>query len=298
MTDLSIIIVSYNTAEMTEKCLTNLLSVLEENKDVSMEVIVVDNASMDNTKEVLEKMNNRFKEQGQKLIIELGNKNLGYSKANNKGLLLSSGKYILFLNSDVLMNVISFKNLLNYFERDPKLGVLTVKVVLVNGEIDPASHRGFPTIWRSLCYYAGLEKVFGKIPLLNNFFGGYHLTSRSLSKDHEIDSPTGAFYLSRKDILDKLKGFDEDFFMYGEDLDLSYRVKDLGYKVLYVPTYTVTHLKYQSGIKSTDQGTKKKTQSYFYEAMKIFYNKHYASNTPKPVNSFVFFIINQKAKYS
>lgn len=298
MTDLSIIIVSYNTAEMTEKCLSNLLTVLQENKDIRAEVIVVDNASVDSTKKILDRMTAQYEKSGQKLIRELGKKNLGYSKANNKGLLLSSGTYILFLNSDVLMKSISFKNLLANFEQDSKLGALTVRVELENGQIDPASHRGFPTIWRSFCYYAGLEKIFRKVPLLGALFGGYHLTSRSLATTHEIDSPTGAFYLSRKEILDKVKGFDEDFFMYGEDLDLSYRIKELGYKILYVPTYSVTHLKYQSGIKSSDQSTKKKTHSYFYDAMKIFYTKHYASSTPQPINSFIFFIIDQKAKRS
>ena len=297
MTDLSIIIVSYNTAEMTQNCLSNLLDVLTKNSDIKAEVIVVDNASTDSTKAVLEKMREKYQTKKQKLIVRYGVKNLGYSRANNKGLSLSNGTYILFLNSDVLIDSISFKNLFNYFD-DSKLGALTVRVVLKDGSIDPASHRGFPTIWRSFCYYLGLEKMFGKIPVLNQIFGGYHLTSRSLSKVHEIDSPTGAFYLSRREILDKVKGFDEDFFMYGEDLDLSYRMKALGYKLLYIPGYTVTHLKYQSGIKSSDQGIQKKTQNYFYDAMRIFYNKHYGPSTPKFLNSFVLFIIDLKKKSS
>ena len=105
-------------------------------------------------------------------------------------------------------------------EQDSSIGVMTVKVVLPDGSLDPASHRGFPTIWRSFSYYSGLEKVFGKLPFLNRAFGGYHLTYENLKKRHEIDSPTGAFYLTRKETFDKVNGFDESFFMYGEDLDL------------------------------------------------------------------------------
>ena len=104
--------------------------------------------------------------------------------------------------------------------------------------------------------------------------------------------------MTQKEIFEKVDGFDENFFMYGEDLDLSLRIKTLGYKVVYDPQYEVTHLKYQSGLKSRDSDTKSKTKGYFYDAMRIFYDKHYAKKTPSLINKVVHSVINQKAKAS
>jgi GT2 family glycosyltransferase len=134
-----------------------------------------------------------------------------------------------------------------------------------------------------------------KIPLLNRLFGGYHLTYLPLTTRHEIDTPTGAFFLARKDVLDVLKGFDEIFFMYGEDIDLSYRIKRLGYSIIYDPTFTVLHLKNQSGIKRKNNVTiQKKTRNYFYESMAIFYKKHYEQCYPRWINALVYAAINRK----
>lgn len=283
---------------MTERCLKMLLSTISLEKGLAVEVVVVDNASSDQTSEMLQKTGLIYKEKNIPLTIIRNSQNLGFSKGNNKGAAIVATKYILFLNSDVLVENISFKKLIDQMKEAVNIGVITVRVVLPDGNLDPASHRGFPTIWRSFSYYFGLEKLFGKIPILNKMFGGYHLTYRNMKQSHEIDSPTGAFYLVRKDVFDKVRGFDEDFFMYGEDLDLSYRIKKLGYKIMYDPSYTVTHLKYQSGLKSIEEKTKQKTRGYFYDAMRIFYDKHYAQKTPLPLNKLVHWIINRKAKHS
>ncbi len=280
---------------MTGKCLKILQKCLSKEEDLSSEVVVVDNASKDNTLITLKNIEQLFNEQKIGLTVVHNSQNLGYSKANNKGASISKGKYLLFLNSDVLIEDISFKNLLAQLQNDSKLAGLTVKVVLPDGNLDPASHRGFPTIWRSFSYFSGLEKIFGKIPGLNRLFGGYHLTSRSLKNIHEIDSPTGAFYLIKRDVFEEVGGFDEDFFMYGEDIDLSYRIKSLGYKIIYTPSYKVTHLKYQSGLQSEDRQTKSKTKQHFYDAMKIFYRKHYERKTPKIITNIIFSVINKKA---
>ncbi len=295
MADLSIIIVSYNTEEMTTRCLQTLLKSLQSEKS-SVEVIVVDNASSDSTAKKLELLQKEYKKNDIQLTIILNSKNLGYSKANNKGAAVSSGRYLLFLNSDVLVGGISFEDLINKMDNDPKTGAMTVKVLLPDKTLDPASHRGFPTVWRSFSYFTGLENLFGKIPGINRLFGGYHLTFLNLNKSHEIDSATGAFYLVRKDVFEQVKGFDESFFMYGEDIDLSFSIKKLGYKILYDPQYTVLHLKYQSGIKSKDTAIQSKTKSYFYDAMRIFYDKHYAKTNSAFVNKLVHNVINRKAK--
>lgn len=287
MPKLSIIILSYNTRDITLKCLDSVFKSINTN---NIEVIVIDNGSQDGSKEILQGKSN--------LKIILNEKNLGYSKGNNQGIKAAQGEYILFLNSDVIIDQIDFNQLINYFDYHPKVGVLTVKVLLPNGKIDLASHRGFPTIWNSICYFAGLENFFKYIPLLNKFFGGYHLNDRLINSIHEIDSPSGAFYFTRKSLLNKLKGFDEHFFMYGEDLDLSYRLKKLGYSIIYYPLYSVIHLKYVSGLKTNIKSTKKQTKKYFFQAMKIFYDKHYQKNYPNFINSIVHFFIDLINKLS
>ncbi|MBI4225689.1 glycosyltransferase family 2 protein, partial [Candidatus Roizmanbacteria bacterium] len=218
--------------------------------------------------------------------------NLGYPKANNQALKIAKGKYVLFLNSDTIIEALNFNTILKYFENNPEVGVLTVKVLLENGSIDPASHRGFPTIWRSFCYFAGLEELFKHVPFFKKVFGGYHLVSLDKDKIHEIDSPAGAFYLTKRSILNKMNGFDESFFMYGEDLDLSFRIKKLGYKIIYYPKFEVIHLKHASGLDTSDVITRKKAKYHFFEAMKIFYRKHHEKNHFFLVNNFIYILID------
>ena len=289
MNKLSIIIVSYNTKEILEKCLRSLTANLHKYTFES-EVIIVDNSSIDGSQSQISKI----KEQNQNLKIKtiFNKENMGYGKANNQGIKIAQGEFILFLNSDVVVGDVNFKKVINYFDSNKKIGVLTTQVVLANGEIDPACHRGFPNPWRAFCYYIKLEKIFGKFPILNRIFGGYHLTYLNLETIHEIDSPSGAFYLTKKTILDKVGIFDEKFFMYGEDLDLSFRIKETGYKVIYYPDEKVIHYKYQSGLEAKDNKTKSKTKEYFYQVMKIFYKKHYEKKYPKVINSLVDLVIN------
>lgn len=289
MPKLSIIILSYNTREVTRQCLTELFKTLQSETDLEYEVIVIDNASTDGSKEMLEK----FQNQNLKLIVN--RKNVGFPKGNNQGLRMAHGEYILFLNSDVLIEKIRFKRLLAYLDSRLDVAVCTVRVNLIHDGIDPASHRGFPTIWNSFCYFFKLEKLFGT-GVLGRLFGGYHLSYLDLQTIHEIDSPSGAFYLVRKKILEELKGFDEHFFMYGEDLDLSYRIKELGYKILYYPLFHVTHLKYVSGMKSANNALREESRKHFYEAMRIFYKKHYTKHHSSFVNNLVYWVIGLKEK--
>jgi len=297
---ISVIIPSYNTKDITLTCLNSLDVLLraDVNIGVSFEIYIVDNASQDGSAEavhsfILNKNNNRISYR----IIPLP-VNLGFSKANNVALKEVRGTYVLFLNSDVMVNEIDFKKLISYFDASTNVAALTVKVSLADGRIDPASHRGFPTIWRSFCYFSKLEYILGKMPILNVFFGGYHLMDKNLKTIHEIDSPSGAFYLVRKSILDTTGGFDEKFFMYGEDLDLSFRIKNLGYSIVYYPFFSVTHLKGSSGFNHGQSGVKSRTKHYFYDAMKIFYCKHYARLYPFWINKLMYMIINIKERLS
>ena len=213
MLGLSIIVVSYNTVDLTLGCLDSISTSLKK-YPVQAEVIVVDNASTDQSV-------NRLK--GYKLQVAgyrfIENKsNLGFGKANNIGLKKATGKYVLFLNSDTIVGNVNFKELISVMDADDKKGVLTVKVNLENGELDPASHRGFPTIWRSFTYFSKLEHLTRYTPILNRLFGGYHLAHLDHGVVHEIESPSGAFFLTRKSILDEVGGFDEKFFLFFEEM--------------------------------------------------------------------------------
>lgn len=294
--DLSIIILSFNTKKITKDCLDALTKNLKKSK-LNTEVIVIDNDSHDGSDAMLNKLN---KKPGANIELQiiLNKENVGYPKGNNQGVKVSSGKYILLLNSDVLVKKIDFDELLKFMDKNTSVGVLTVKVVLPSGKIDPASHRGFPTVWNSVCYFLKLEKIFGKMPILGKIFGGYHLTYLDLGKMHPVDAPSGAFYLTRRSIMDITKGFDENFFMYGEDLDLSMRIKKMGYKILYFPKFEVLHLKYQSGLKSKDPEIKKKVKKHFIESMRIFYRKHYEKSNPTFINNLVYLFIDIKKKLS
>ncbi|MEN9327556.1 MAG: hypothetical protein RI947_364 [Candidatus Parcubacteria bacterium] len=299
MKDLSVIIVSYNTKDITKDCLDSLFASfhsIEKHNPFTAEVIVVDNGSQDGSQDMLTAYKHSSRSFTYSSILQKNN--TGFSKANNVGLSKANGKYILYLNSDVIVNSVNFAELVKYMDHDTLIGALTVRVNLTHGGIDPASHRGFPTAWRAFCYYARLEKIFGSIPVFNRIFGGYHLTYLNLDTVHQIDSCTGAFFMARASLLHEVKGFDETFFMYGEDLDLAYRIKERGYKVLYYPLYIVTHLKHKSGLSSSSISTAGKTKDYFYDSMKLFYRKHYAKESPAFINMLMYFFIDLKKKLS
>lgn len=297
MPDLSVIVLSYNTKNTTKNCLEKLHNSLNSS-NVPSEIIIVDNDSKDGSiemiKKILQKTNSKIEYRAL-----FNKKNNGFAKGNNQGLKISNGKYILFLNSDAMVENIDWDILISYFNQNANIGALTVKVKLSDGSIDPASHRGFPTVWNSFTYYSKLEKIFGRIPQLNKIFGGYHLKNLNLDTVHEIDSPSGAFYLTTKKLMDNLMGFDDKtFFLYGEDLDLSYRIKQAGYKILYYPKFSVLHLKSVSGLKKNDNKIKNVARGHFYSAMKKFYQKHYENKYPKIIRNIVYFFIDLKKKSS
>lgn len=297
MPKLSIIILSYNTRDIMFASLESLVNSLQKTAFTS-EIIIVDNASEDGSAEMLKKFEKQYETKHLIITVYLNKENVGFTKGNNQGVRKANGEYILFLNSDVITQHVEWDEILTYLDSHPDYGALTVRVELPTGEIDKASHRGFPTVWNAFSYYSGLEKMTQNIPLLNSIFGGYHLTHYRLDKIHFADAISGAFFLTRKSILDELNGFDEAFFMYGEDLDLAYRMKQIGYKIVYYPQSTVLHLKYQSGLKTDKKKTKNKTKEYFYNAMKIFYKKHYEKSTPFFINKLVYFFIDLKSKIS
>ena len=279
--DLSIIIVSFNTKELVQCCMEALERAQKESH-ASWEVIVVDNASTDGTHEYLSGLKG-LKGFYRNVIVIENARNLGFSRANNIGIKQSHGAYVLLLNSDTEISIDAVPAMLRFMDGHPKAGAATCRLILPDGSIDPACHRGFPTPWASLTYFVGLEHLFPKIAL----FSRYHLWFKDMRIQHQIDCPSGAFFFTRRQVLESVGVLDEDYFMYGEDVDWAYRIKQAGWEIWYTPEATVLHKKKQSGRAHADAGLRQNTQRYFYETMLLFYKKHYRSRYP----SLLYFLI-------
>jgi len=260
--DISIVIVNYKTKDLTLQTLNSVFKA--EPPKGKMEVILVDNASEDGTPAIVGKKYSQVK------IIKSPD-NLGFAGGNNLGLRQAKGRYILLLNSDTIINKNTLTTMVKFMDANPQAGLSTCRIDLLNGKIDPASHRGFPTPWAALTYFSGLEKLFPH----SKIFSQYHQGWKDLTKVHEIDSPVGAFFFLRKKALDQVGLLDEQFFMYGEDIDLAFRIKKAGWKVMYVPLTNITHLKGASGLNKKSTKQRLTTTESFFSAMKIFYKKHY-----------------------
>src|SRR3989344_4610832 len=233
---LSIIIVSFNSKNYLKDCLDSLQKSTIVNKT---EIIIIDNASSDGT-------GNFIKKHYPKVIFKKNKVNLGFAKANNIGINISQGKFVLLLNPDTIIPKNTLGFMVDFLEKKKDAGVATCLVELVDGQIDDACHRGFPTPWNSLCHFSGVSRFFPG----SKFFNGYHLGFRDLDKTHEIDSCTGAFMLIKRSVGQKIKFLDEDYFWYGEDLDFCFRIKKSGFKVFFVPHVKIYHYKgVSSGIK-------------------------------------------------
>lgn len=298
MIDLSILIVSYNTKQTTIECIKKLIQALQHNTHISTEIIIIDNHSTDGSIEQIKSEKSQIKNQNIHLKLIANEENVGFGKANNEGLAFSEGKYILFLNSDVFVQDTHFEDLLYYMNKNPQVGALTVRIITPNGALDMASHRGYPSLWRSFTYFSKLERFFGNIPYLTQLFGGYHLRHLDLNSIHEVETISGAFFLTRKHILDQTGGFDTRFFMYGEDIDLCYQITQMKYKIIYYPLFSVLHLKYQSGLNKKGMKVKSKTKDFFYDSMRLFYDKHMAQKNNALLNHLVYLFIHLKKKLS
>lgn len=256
--ELSVIIVNYNVTYFLKQCLT---SVRIAAKNMDYEVYVVDNNSVDGSVEMVK---HDFPEV--KLIANKNN--VGFSKANNQAIRLAKGKFVLLLNPDTLVEEDTFAKVVNYMNSHPDAGGLGVQMIDGKGNFLPESKRGLPTPWVAFYKIFGLSKLFPK----SKRFGKYHLSYLDKNQIHEVEILSGAFMLLRKTVLDKIGLLDEDYFMYGEDIDLSYRIIKAGYKNIYFSDTRIIHYKGES--------TKKSSVNYvfvFYKAMVIFARKHFSS---------------------
>lgn len=285
MIDVSVVIVNYNTKEFSKDC---ILSIQKNAGNVSYEIIIVDNASSDGS--VAELSNLKSKIPNLKIISN--KKNVGFSKANNQGVKASQkNRYILFLNPDTIIQNKAIEKMINFMDTHKDAGASTCKLIMPNGKIDDATHRGFPTPWNSFSHFSGLEKIFPKSTL----FAGYSLGWMDLDSAHEIDVLAGAFMLVRKEAGNEVNWWDEDYFFYGEDIDFCYMLHEKGWKIYYVPDFSIIHYKGVSGgIKAVSQKittasdeTKRRANKCRFEAMKIFYKKHYEKRYPWIINFLV-----------
>ncbi len=271
--NLTVSIVNYNAGDHLLDCLASLEKVSDE---VSMEVVVVDNASVDDS---IEKAKKKFPN----VSFVLNKENYGFGKAHNQVLRVLTTEYVLILNPDIVMEKGILKKLFEYMDAHEEVGAITPKVVFENGKIDLTAHRGFPTPWASMLYFLGDDSK-------------YHLSKENLDEIHEVDAITGAFLLTRKSVLEKSGYFDEDYFMYAEDIDLCYRIKQAGFKIIYFPEVKVLHYKgISSGLKKQTQQktsatleTRQRSLNWFYKTMIIFYDKHYKNHYPFFVNWIVY----------
>lgn len=273
---LSVIIVNYNVKHFLEQCLN---SVRKATQHVDAEVWMVDNNSVDQSVEMVRE---KFPE-----VLVIANKdNPGFSVANNQAIRKSKGEYVLLLNPDTIVEEMTFKKVVDFMDQHEDAGGLGVKMVDGNGNFLPESKRGLPTPAVAFYKIFGLASIFPK----SKIFGKYHLGYLDKEETNEIEVLSGAFMLMRKKTLDKVGLLDETFFMYGEDIDLSYRITLGGYKNYYFPETRIIHYKGES--------TKKASVSYvftFYQAMVIFAKKHFSLRYASLFSFLIHFAIYMRA---
>ncbi len=247
--ELSVIILNYNTRELLRACLK---SVLASKTSFKFEVLVADNGSKDGS---LEMLRTEFPE----VVVVDNNANLGFSKGNNAAIRVAMGKHILLLNSDTTVRENTFQESVDYLNNHPDVGALGAKVLLPNGELDKACRRKFPNPANSFLRLFGLSK-----------YSDYNIAG-DINQTAEVDAIMGAYMMVPKIVINKVGVLDEEFFMYGEDLDWCWRIKEAGFKVIYYPKSEITHFKYGSS-----KMIPFKMINFAHEAMKIFYRKHYS----------------------
>jgi len=252
---LSIVIVNYNVKYFLEQC---LVAVRTATNGLDKEVFVVDNYSTDDS---IEYLRPRFPEV---TFIE-NDDNTGFAKANNQAIRQCKGEYILLLNPDTVIGETGLNNICRFMDAHHEAGAIGVKMLNAHGAFLSESKRSFPTPWVSFCKLFGLSKCFPHSPR----FAAYSLPYLDPAKQHRVDVLSGAFMLLRHEALKKTGLLDETFFMYGEDIDLSYRIVLEGYHNYYIPE-RILHYKGES----TKKGDRKYLHA-FYDAMLLFYKKYY-----------------------
>ncbi len=261
MAKITIVILSYNVRQLLEKCLESVQS---------WPVIVVDNASTDKSAEMV-------KIKFPKVTLLQTGKNLGFAAGNNFALPHINSDYVLFLNPDTEVKGKAIEICQDFLDNNQDFGAATCKVELPNGKIDYSCHRGLPTPWNSLFYFLGLAKLFPK----SKIFAGYTATYLDINVPHQIDCATGAFLLVRKSAGEKIGWWDEDYFWNGDDIEFCFKLKERGYKIMYLPQEKIIHYKGASSISSPE--ARRLTAYSSTKAMRVFLRKNYSQNLLTPL---------------
>ena len=258
--DLEVVIVNYNTKERLEACLQ---SVFKSTNKYTFGVSVVDNASTDGSQGLVK----NFITEGHKSLkfFEL-DQNRGFTGGNNVALKETSADFVLLLNPDTVVLENTFEVVLDYMKSNPDVGIAGCKVLKPEGSLDLACRRKFPDPVNSFFRVTGLSLLFPK----NRIISGYNLTHLPVNEVTEVDSVMGAFLMINREVMNKIGLLDERFFMYGEDLDWCWRVKEAGYKVMYYPKTSIVHYKGSASKKASTRSLYE-----FHRAMALFFDKHY-----------------------
>ncbi len=265
---LSIIIVNYNVKHFLEQCLCSVIKACEKTE---AEVFVVDNNSTDGSRELLEP---RFPS----VTFVWNSANAGFAKANNQALSQATGEFILFLNPDTIVPEDCFEKCIAFLKANAGAGALGVRMIDGSGKFLKESKRAFPSPLTSLYKLSGITILFPR----SKIFARYHLGHLPENENHEVDVLAGAFMMIPAKIIKQTGTFDERFFMYGEDVDLSFRIQKAGYRNFYFAGCSIIHFKGES--------TKRGSLNYvrlFYQAMNLFVKKHYSGSR---AGVFIFFI--------
>jgi len=265
--DLTIIVVNYNGRRWLEQLLPSLEAHFLNLTRLKVEVVVVDNASADDSLTLLK--------QWPWVTVMASPENGGFAKGNNVVLQSCTSPYVLLLNSDTTLPTgeANLDLLIAYMEEQPNVAVVTPRLVMSDGKLDPACHRGEPTPWASLTYFLGLERLFPR----SRCFGRYHQGWKDLHRVHQVDACSGATMVVRTAAVTTVGCMDERYFMYGEDLDWCRRFRDAGYSVVYHPGATIIHHKYKSGLESAAADNRKTTKAWFYLSMQVYFDTYYPS---------------------
>jgi GT2 family glycosyltransferase len=275
--DLSIIIVIYNGRDITLQTLRSYAEAIAADPDHKYEVIAVDNASRDGVADAIEASY-------PDVHLIRNPENYGFAKAGNIGFEASRGRYILSSNPDIKVDASTLPTLIRLMDGDPQVGACTPYLELVKtGELDWGAHRGFPTPWASFTYFTRLSRLFQGSRRLSRVFGRYELRDRDLGVPHEVDAIKGGFFFVRRRAFEEAGRWDERYFMFAEDIDLCYQLKQRGYKVMFYPQARALHYHgLTTGLKQHSQDVatstpeeRERAYNAFYDTMKQFYDKNY-----------------------
>ena len=253
---LSVVIVNYNVKYYLEQCLE---SVRRASQGLQVEVFVVDNLSTDGSVPYLRE---RFPEV---TFIE-NNENVGFARANNQAIRQSRGEYVLLLNPDTILCEDTLRRFVDFMDAHPEAGAAGAYMLHADGTFAPESRRGLPTPFVAFCKMSGLTRLFPK----SRIFGRYYMGYLDVNEVNRIEAISGACMMLRREALDRVGLLDEDFFMYGEDIDLSYRILQGGYHNYFLPV-RMLHYKGESTVKNSYRYV-----YTFYQAMRLFFRKHYS----------------------